>query len=90
MIRTLGMCPPVYVLVTKLDLLCGFKETFGRLSETERAKAWGVNFDHPNNLSITLSKDLPRALGQMVEKLSAQLNARLEREEQAYKCTKLF
>ncbi len=90
MIRTLGMCPPVYVLVTKLDLLCGFKETFGRLSETERAKAWGVNFEHPNNLSITLSKDLPRALGQMVEKLSAQLNARLEREEQAYKCTKLF
>jgi type VI secretion system protein ImpL len=90
MIRTLGMCPPVYVLITKLDLLSGFKETFGRLSETERAKAWGVNFEHPNSLSITLSKDLPQALGQMVDKLSDQLNARLEREEQAYKCTKLF
>lgn len=90
MIRALGMCPPVYVLVTKLDLLSGFKETFGRLSEAERATAWGVNFEHPNNLANTLGKDLPKALGEMVDKLSVQLNARLEREEQAHKCTHLF
>ncbi len=90
MIRALGMCPPVYVLITKLDLLSGFKETFGRLSEVERAKAWGVNFEHPNELANTLHKDLPQALGAMVDRLSLQLNARLEREEQNNKCTKLF
>ena len=90
MIRALGMCPPVYVLITKLDLLSGFKETFGRLSEAERANAWGVNFEYPNNLANTLSNDLPKALNEMIEKLSVQLNARLEREEQAHKCTRLF
>jgi len=90
MIRALGMCPPVYVLITKLDLLPGFKETFGRLNEEERAAAWGVNFEHPNIVANTLSNDLPKALDAIIEKLSIQLNARLEREEQPNKCTKLF
>jgi len=90
MIRTLGVCPPVYVLMTKLDLLPGFKETFGRLSEQERAQAWGVNFDHPNPLDITLKETLPEALDQMVARLSEQLNARLEREELEHRRVKLF
>jgi len=90
MIRTLGMCPPVYVLVTKLDLLQGFKETFGRLSEQERAQAWGVNFEHPNSLDTTLKETLPQALGDMIAHLSDQLNARLGREELEHRRVRLF
>ncbi|MCR2747166.1 type VI secretion system membrane subunit TssM [Limnobacter parvus] len=90
MIRALGMCPPVYVLITKLDLLNGFKETFGRLSEAERAQAWGVNFEHPNTLNTTLTNTLPSALGAMVDRLSEQLNTRLMREEQENRRIKLF
>lgn len=90
MIRALGMCPPVYVLVTKLDLLSGFKETFGRLSEQERAQAWGVNFEHPNSLDTTLKETLPQALGDMIARLSEQLNARLDREELEHRRVKLF
>ena len=33
---------PVYVLVTKCDLLAGFTEYFGDLSQDERAQVWGV------------------------------------------------
>ncbi|WP_341236745.1 type VI secretion system membrane subunit TssM [uncultured Limnobacter sp.] len=90
MIRALGMCPPVYVLITKLDLLTGFRETFGRLAEVDRAKAWGVNFDHPNALDTTLKQTLPNALSHMVEHLGEQLNQRLEEEEQENKRIKLF
>lgn len=90
MIRTLGMCPPVYVLVTKLDLLSGFKETFGRLSEHERAQAWGVNFEHPNLLDITLKQTLPHALSDMIARLNEQLNTRLDREELEHRRVKLF
>jgi len=90
MIRALGVCPPVYVLITKLDVLNGFKETFGRLSEAERAQAWGVNFEHPNTLDTTLTDTLPSALGAMVDRLSEQLNSRLMREEQENRRVKLF
>lgn len=90
MIRALGMCPPVYVLITKLDLLTGFRETFGRLSEPDRAKAWGVNFEHPNALDTTLKHTLPKALSQMVEHLGEQVNKRLQEEELENKRIKLF
>ena len=90
MIRALGMCPPVYVLITKLDLLSGFKETFGRLSETERSQAWGINFEHPNTLNITLNETLPNALSSMIERLSDQLNDRLVREEMENRRTRQF
>lgn len=35
---------PVYVLVTKADLLSGFNEFFGDLSREERAQVWGFTF----------------------------------------------
>ncbi|HKT95151.1 MAG TPA: type VI secretion system membrane subunit TssM [Paraburkholderia sp.] len=37
----LGIQFPVYVLVTKADLLSGFTDYFGRLNRTERAQVWG-------------------------------------------------
>ena len=80
MIRALGMCPPVYVLITKIDLLAGFRETFGRLSEQDRANAWGVNFEHPNDLNTTLKQTLPKALSHMVEHLGEQMNKSLREE----------
>lgn len=36
---------PVYVLVTKADLLAGFNEFFGPMTREERAQVWG--FTHP-------------------------------------------
>jgi type VI secretion system protein ImpL len=40
---------PVYVLVTKTDLLAGFNEFFGPMSREERSQVWG--FTHPYDLS---------------------------------------
>ncbi len=35
---------PIYVLVTKVDLLAGFTEFFSDLSKEERAQVWGTTF----------------------------------------------
>src|SRR5262245_54280529 len=40
----LGQRFPVYVMVTKTDLLAGFMEFFGDMSREERAQVWGSTF----------------------------------------------
>lgn len=37
---------PIYVLVTKVDLLAGFTEFFADLSKEERAQVWGTSFPY--------------------------------------------
>ncbi|HEX7055276.1 MAG TPA: type VI secretion system membrane subunit TssM [Burkholderiales bacterium] len=41
----LGVRLPVYVLVTKTDLLAGFNEFFSGFDAAQRAQVWGVTFD---------------------------------------------
>jgi len=43
--RRLGMRVPLYLLVTKADLLAGFSEFFSGLDAEQRAQVWGVTFD---------------------------------------------
>ena len=38
---------PLYLLVTKCDLLAGFAETFGALDKDQRATPWGTTFAMP-------------------------------------------
>lgn len=42
----LGVRFPVYLLVTKADLLAGFMEIFGELDAEARARVWGATFGH--------------------------------------------
>jgi type VI secretion system protein ImpL len=42
----LGVRPPVYVLVTKCDLIAGFNETFSELGREPREQVWGFSFPH--------------------------------------------
>ena len=37
---------PVYLLVTKADLVAGFEPFFGDFNEKEREQVWGHTFDH--------------------------------------------
>src|SRR5258706_277157 len=43
--QRLGLRVPVYLLVTKADLLAGFGEFFSELGAEQRAQVWGVSFD---------------------------------------------
>jgi len=42
----LGVKAPVYVLVTKADLIAGFNEFFGELNREERNQVWGFSFPY--------------------------------------------
>jgi type VI secretion system protein ImpL len=44
--QTLGLRIPVYVLVTKSDLLAGFSEFFADFGRDERAQAWGFSLPY--------------------------------------------
>ena len=45
----LGMRFPVYVVVTKCDLLAGFAEFFDDLGRDEREQVWGMTFPYAEN-----------------------------------------
>jgi type VI secretion system protein ImpL len=54
----LGVRPPVYVLITKCDLIAGFNETFGEYSREDREQVWGFTFPHdPNDPNAANAKN---------------------------------
>jgi type VI secretion system protein ImpL len=76
----LGVRFPIYLLVTKADLLAGFMEFFGEFDADERAQVWGATFT-----LAAAGTDAPRALfaaefAALETRLYAQLRDRLEEE----------
>ncbi len=68
---------PVYVLITKSDLLAGFSEFFGAMSREERAQVWGFTYpyDEATQHSPASDPQAARALYmQEFDALVAQIN----------------
>ena len=64
---------PVYVMVTKCDLVEGFSEFFEDLGTQERAQVWGVTFPYEQ----TVANSAPRAFPEEFDALTARLNERV-------------
>jgi type VI secretion system protein ImpL len=69
--QELGIRFPVYILLTKCDLIAGFSEFFANLTQSERQQIWGITFNSENNKGIldslaTEYKDLIRSLNERV------------------------
>lgn len=68
---------PVYVLVTKSDLLAGFNEFFGAMSREERAQVWGFTYPYDEKTQRSPASD-PQAASalymQEFDALVAQIN----------------
>lgn len=47
----LEMVLPIYVMLTKVDLVAGFLEFFGDLSKSQRGQTWGASFELSDDLS---------------------------------------
>lgn len=76
----LGVRAPVYVLVTKADLIGGFNESFEGLGKEERDQVWGFTFAHEKTPSGDPLADFDRFYGELQQRLVAQLLGRLEAE----------
>jgi type VI secretion system protein ImpL len=71
---------PVYVLVTKCDLLNGFDEYFDDLAAEGRAQVWGVTFPYEATLSGDAIRAFPNEFDRLVERLNVRLLDRVEAE----------
>ncbi len=67
--RELDLAFPIYLLVTKADLLAGFVETFGDLDAARREQLWGVVFDAD-------VAGIPADLGTRLDDLAQRLTQR--------------
>ena len=70
---------PVYVLVTKTDLLAGFTDFFGDLDATARMQVWGTTFDHEIDPAF-IAKPYTQDFTELEERLGAEMLARLHEE----------
>jgi len=73
--QTLGLRIPVYVLVTKTDLLAGFAEFFSPLGKEERAQAWGFSLPYGKEGldPAPMSAELQRLERRLYDRLPEQL-----------------
>ncbi len=76
--QTLGLRIPVYVLVTKGDLLAGFSEFFADFGKEERAQAWG--FALPYGKEGLDPAPMSAELQRLERRLYDRLPERLEEE----------
>ena len=74
----LGMRFPIYLMVTKCDLMAGFSDHFAALDKEQRATPWGVTFPRAN--PGAWAQDLGRELEALLQRLSDGLVDRLQAE----------
>ncbi len=75
----LGTRFPVYLLVTKMDLLAGFAEFFGTMDDTAREQVWGTTFDFGVDPMET-SRNYAADFAVLQQRLYAEMLGRLEQE----------
>lgn len=75
---------PVYIVLTKADLLHGFVEFFDSFNKTDRQQVWGTTFKLDESYA---AKDLPQRLTEEFELLQQRVDAmlieRLQQEQNA-------
>jgi len=83
----LGVRLPVYLLVTKSDLMAGFAEHFASLDKEQRAAPWGFTF---GTEAKAYEQALPVEFDALVERLNAGLIDRLQTETDPARRTRLY
>ena len=88
--NTLATRLPVYILVTKSDLLHGFNEYFGNLGKEQRAQVWGFTLPVSDQASAQLELDFKREFGLLSERLDAALIERMQSETDSVRRASIF
>src|SRR5215475_7037188 len=70
---------PVYELFTKGDLVAGFTEYFGNLSDHGRRQVWGQTFQ-TDDKTRNFVGDVPKEFDDLIERLNGDLTDRLQEE----------
>lgn len=78
--RQLGLRLPVYLLVTKADLIAGFEPFFAALDQAGRDQVWGCTLPLDGPEASDPAQSLAPRLDALRERLQDQLLARLQQE----------
>jgi type VI secretion system protein ImpL len=81
---------PVYVMVTKCDLVAGFSEYFDDLSQEGRAQVWGVTFPYEQTLSGEAARTFAGEFEQLIARLNARVFARVEEDRDSRRRARIF
>nr|WP_210345358.1 type VI secretion system membrane subunit TssM [Jiella flava] len=72
---------PVYLVLTKADLLTGFTEFFDGFNKSDREQVWGMTFDlAASNKASVLPEKFQEEFGLLQERVGAMLIERLQQE----------
>ena len=85
----LGVKAPIYVLITKSDLVAGFSETFDSLGKEQRDQVWGFTFDAAAEAAKAMTTFNANYTA-LEERLNAGLFERLQVERDGAKRTAMF
>jgi type VI secretion system protein ImpL len=88
--RELGIQLPVYLLVTKCDLIAGFSEYFDDLAQDGRAQVWGVTFPYPDTLSGAALTALPAEFDELISRVNARVYERVEADRDQRRRARIF
>jgi type VI secretion system protein ImpL len=75
----LGVRLPVYIVVTKADLLAGFMEFFSNLDAEGRAQVWGTTFAH-SEIGADFARRFEEEFDRLERRLYGMLLGRLQEE----------
>jgi type VI secretion system protein ImpL len=73
---------PVYLVLTKCDLLAGFSEFFDDLDGDQRAQVWGVSFPLEKSLDGSAPAALAGEFARLLDRLNARVLQRLHDERE--------
>jgi type VI secretion system protein ImpL len=88
--RELGIQLPVYLMVTKCDLVDGFAEYFDNLSAADRAQVWGVTFPYDQSLANEGAEAFPPEFDALITRLNERVYERVEAVRDTRRRTKVF
>ena len=88
--QQLGVRPPVYVLVTKCDLIAGFNESFGDLAREDREQVWGMSFPYDPRGVDSAMQDFGNEFAALEKRLRERLMAQMECENDVLKRAAIF
>jgi type VI secretion system protein ImpL len=81
---------PVYVMVTKCDMVAGFAEYFDDLTQEGRAQVWGVTFPYEQSADGEASEAFPEEFDALMGRLNRRVFGRLEEERGARRRASIF
>jgi len=88
--RDLQIQLPVYVMVTKCDMVAGFSEYFDDLTQEDRAQVWGVTFPYDQSLGGEAAEAFPEEFDALVDRLNGRVFSRLDAERGARRRASIF